>query len=104
MASSLPTARRIAIAALLCAAIALLAALSATVPAAGAQAVTDEYELGPLPDSEGDRDKAKGNATNAADVSAADDDGAPIVWIVIGAAVVLGGAIGAWYVGRRRET
>jgi hypothetical protein len=74
-------------------------------PATGAaQAVKEEYDLGPLPQANGDNETAGGAA--AATSSDSDDDGgggaSPILLIVLGVTALACLSLAAWWMRRSR--
>ena len=82
---------------------ALVAGL-AVYPAAGAaQAVKDEYDLGPLPQANGDNETTGGAAGAASD---SDDDGgggaSPVLLIVLGLTALACLSVAAWWMRRGR--
>jgi hypothetical protein len=82
---------------------ALVAGLAVYPVAAGAQAVKDEYELGPLPEASGDNDAT--SAPGAASSGSSDSDGggaSPVLLIVLGVTALACLAVAVWWMRRGR--
>lgn len=84
-----------------CALVAGLAVAPATV---GAQAVKDEYDLGPLPQANGDNEQTGAVGSASSDSDDSDGGASPVLLIVIGVAALAALTVAVWWMRKNRES
>jgi hypothetical protein len=82
---------------------ALVAGLAVYPAASAAQAVKDEYDLGPLPQANGDNETSGGAAASTSDSDGGGSGGAsPVLLIVLGIAALACLSLAAWWMRKNR--